>query len=336
MRALIVIGLLVGGAAWAKKPKAPSASVAASVGPAAPVVPAPVPPGPGDGLLFGVPGAASSGLDLGSLQRTRLEIGVSLPALASEWATPGLRSALETQLAADPRWRLVRAAGGLVAVARQGGRAPTPNATAGVWAILRLDAWPADSTWATSSSVARVGLDAPRAVMVPATVGGGQALALSVGKGLGYDVLHIGTNGQVALVTSLEAIGELVGEVAVMADLITAGQLRLPAGEPSTAPSGVTLTSPGPGLLRWEARINAGRTARCWLRLMQGGAAWEERSTAAGTAEIVGGAAGDVRFYAEGTWVAAAGPSFAATGEVWCETDAVKKVWSGEVGVPAR
>ncbi|TNE86405.1 MAG: hypothetical protein EP330_21940 [Deltaproteobacteria bacterium] len=351
MRALVLGLLVLTTPALAKK------RVKADPAPEVPPIPAalslPADRAPVYAHVDEAPALLGSNLDLRSLARTKLTwtIGMDLAFLETLDHDLVIR-----QLAADPRWRVAREEGGLVAVRRQAdaqtwtmrwhgydvqpGRctrtAYTFEPRTRQWAWSENDLVSFSSTDKSEHKVHGVRLtdDACRGQM---------GTALVVRGGIQLEVFESGdtddrpwTIGELEGITGLHEIpfsGKLIREKGYSRRMLPEGAIRRDHSsfELRASPSGLEL----------EAWQNPGAAGWTWLRILDEKLqVWEEAAVATATLERIGHSPDAAEhFLMQAEIPLPAGPAFAGTAEIWFVPDGDKKpvrVDSAPIQIPAR
>jgi hypothetical protein len=285
------------------------------------------------------------------------KIVADVPGLASGAAA---HHALERQLAADPRWRVVDWQGGRVAYQRvaDGKEWTVPlrgyHASAdGVWrTAVVLSPWGPGSVWVTSPLVGRAPASSGSIGISQINYEGNpdwRAVAWEWGDpGATLEVFEAGPRAMIAQFPhtndALSAVPYLVGRIASGAAEVQkvgfAPSLIPPAlvrtGEPS-----LSVSSPAPGELDLRAWVHTPGPGVTWARALDTDLrVWEEQAFAAGTREILGSGK-DPRqlFYLQGRFPVPAGPAFSGTVELWHQPDGggeVVRLAAVPVTLPAR
>ena len=358
---LLVLGATMPSAWAGKKDKrrrgkvaveAPAAVPAFGV-PLLPVAASPLDPG----LVRPALSGAEDGLNITSMQRSRVSFSLGVDHSWLEGVDGAAREAVLAYAAADPRWRVTEEDGTLIALRRvqdaNGWMVPRTGYHTGkdaTWRVgLRFGAWDGASPWTQSADVSRVGPRDTTIRLKAFVVGmsgtyGQRASALSVdGDHLAFDVYELAKDDDRShTVKALTGIVDEVGVVLATADYITAqgaSAMPLPEGEPADEQR-LILRARGAGLLDLRARVNAGTPGWTWVRLLAEGGPWEEAAVGAGTRERVGySALSHEGFWMQGDFAVPPGDAFAAVAEVWHLPDGggpVRKIAAFPVSVPAR
>jgi hypothetical protein len=283
--------------------------------------------------------------------------GVDVRGLA---AAAGTAAALEKQLAADPRWRVVDQDGGRVAYQRvaDGKEWTVPlrgyHATAtAVWrtAVVLKPTSPT-SVWATSPLVTHVPASgAALSVSEISYVGNADWRAVAWEWGDPGAMLQVFEAGPREAVDQLPrtsaALGSVPGlllRVAQAAAAIDANGFAaelLPGRAGKTGEPTVTLSSPGGGELEVRAWLHTPSPGVTWARVLDTDLVpWEEAALATGTREILGSSKDPAQlFYLQGRFPVPAGPGFSGTVEFWHAADgdgAPARIAAFPIDIPAR
>lgn len=342
MRVLLVLMCLPSTAEarpfWRSKAVEPPPPEAVAVAPTPPVDP--VDPGPGGypyaRSLPGLDGASTT-LDLEALTTVRSVFRVEVDTSAVDTITADNRDLVARHLAADPRWRLVEHDGVLVAYARQAVDEQLIGSPDGFWmddttAVrvgIRLDPWPDDSAWAQNPLVHHAPAS-PEALNIESFVlreepwKSWTATALSIdGSTASLDIYEAGTESTrahtgTALGTSLDLLRIVVPHAS---RVTTKGYVdfALPSGEPASGTPVVAVSTPAPGTLNIEARVNPGAPGWTWVRLLDDQLQpWESEAVGLATREQVGWSARPEQlFLLQSTFILPNSTALPTTAEVW-------------------
>lgn len=286
-------------------------------------------------------GGSTQTLQLEGIRRQSTTFRVELDTSALT-AGPELTPTLERHLAADPRWRLVERDGGLVALRREEvdgrwviGPAEHHGGEGGCHRVaLRLGALDPGADWASADGVARIPAGAS-AVELPvfqvpdAPCKGLSATALRVeGPAVSLELLEAARGADRTITfDALTHTLDLVRQVGATGRTVQRDgfdRFSLPRGEPVAGDEPtVTLTSPGPGLLELDARVNPGRRGWTWLRLLDDGLQpWEDPQIGRATRERAGWSDDASLTFLVGTvFPAPSGPAFSGTAELWFQPE---------------
>ena len=320
-----------------------------------PVVPTPQPveavPSPYEGQLV-VPA-----VDVATRVVLKNTIRYDVQGLA---AGAGAAQALERQLAADPRWRVVDWDGGRVAYLRVADAKEWTvplrgyhKTTEGVWrTAIVLEPWSPTSVWVTSPLVGHAAAAAPAIGIAQINYEGDpawRAVAWEWGDpGTALEVFEAGPRATVdTMPHTNDALGNVpslmarVGSAAAEIDAKGFAAALLPGRAGRSGEPTMTLASPASGELEVRAWLHTPGPGVTWGRVLDTQLQpWEEEAVAAGTREILGASSDPKQlFYLQGRFPVPAGPAMSGTVEFWHQPDGggeVRRIAAFPITVPGR